>query len=195
MRGTNGSDTFDANDAPVELLRAVGLCHPGWTGLHGLTFSPDKRSSPEWLDWREGVFATVFLPRIEEARSASAAGDWRSLAGCDHAVDSALPDSLREASSLAGRLLMQHHSAPKSERLWGRYHALMGSEKAPGHLAIVCALRGAIFHLSPMAILGAYIFLEAKGGLPGCGLEVWMNMVGDCLATKCCPKTSNLRAA
>ena len=195
MRGTNGSKTFDANDAPIELLRAVGLCHPGWTGLRRLTFSPNRNSSPEWRGWREEVFAAILLPRIQEARSASAAGDWRFLADSDRAIDSALPEQLREASSRAGRLLMEHHGAPKSERLWSRYHALVESEKAPGHLAILCALRGAIFHLSPMAILGAYVFLEAKGGLPRSGMEAWIDMVADCLANKRCPGTSNLRAA
>jgi hypothetical protein len=195
MRGINGSNLWDANDARVELLRAVGLCHPGWTGLDGVTFVPDEFSSPKWLHWREGLYAEVFIPRIEEARSASAAGDWQCLAECDWAIDSALPSSLRAASLLAGRLLMGEYGAPKSERLWSRYHGLVGSGKAPGHLAILCALRGAIFHLSPAAILGAYIFLEAKGGLPGSGVEHWMKMVGDCLATKCWPKISNLRAA
>ncbi len=137
----------------------------------------------------------VFLPRIEEARVASAAGNWQSLADCDRAIDSALPSGVREPSLLAGRVLMAQYAAPKSERLLVRYHGLVDSGSAPGHLAILCALRGAIFHLSPTAILGAYVFLEAKGGMPGSGTEQWMNMVDDCLAKKCCPKTSNLRAA
>jgi UreF len=195
MRGTSGFNTVNADDARIELLRAVGLCHPGWIGVRRVTFSPHLRSTPEWLLWKEEIFAAVFLPRIEEARSASAAGDWQALADCDHAIDRSLPFRLREASSLAGRGLMEHYSAPKSERLWPRYQSLVGSGKAPGHLAILCALRGVIFHLPPAAILGAYILLEAKGGLPRSEIELWVNMVGDCLAQKCGPKTFNLRAA
>lgn len=195
MRGTNGSDTFGADDACIELLRAVGLCHPGWSGVRRVTFAPDLRSAPQWLRWKEGVFASVFLPRIEEAQAASAAGDWQALAECDHAIDSALPSKLKEPSVLAGRTLMADHAPPRSERLWPRYQALMTSGRVPGHLAILCALRGATFHLSPSATLSAYIFLEAKGGLPRSGMKLWVDMVCDCLANKCSPKNFNLRAA
>jgi hypothetical protein len=195
MRGTNGSNRFDADDAHIELLRAVGLCHPGWTGLRRVTFAPDSGSSPAWLPWKQRVFAAVFLPRIEEARFASEAGDWQALAVCDYAIDSALPPNLRGTSSLAGKALMEEYSAPKSEKLWPRYRALLASSKVPGHLAILCAMRGATFHLSPAAILSAYIFLEAKGGLPRSGIDLWVSMVSDCLAEKRSPKNFNLRAA
>ena len=195
MRGTNGSNTFDNENARVELLRAVGLCHPGWRGLREVTFSPDSRACPAWLQWKEGVFATILWPRIEEARSASALGDLRALADCDRAIDSALPSSFRAPSSLAGRFLLAHYSPPKSERLWPRFHALISSGEAPGHLATLCALRGAIFHLSSIAISGAYIFLEAKAGLPRSGIELWVNMVADCLAPPGSTKISDLRAA
>jgi hypothetical protein len=195
MRGTNGSNAFDANDAGIELLRAVGLCHPGWMKLRGVTFAPEGFSSPEWLRWKEGLLTEVFLPRIEEARSASAAGNWQALVDCDRAIDSALPSGAREPSLLAGRVLVAHNAAPKCERLLVRYHELVGSGTAPGHLAVLCALRGAIFHLCPTAILAAYVFLEAKGGMPASGIEQWMSMVDDCLAKKCCPNTTNLRAA
>jgi hypothetical protein len=195
MRGTNGSNTFAANDARIELLRAVGLCHPGWTNLRCLTFSPDAFSSPVWARWKEGLFAEVFLPRLEEARAASASGDWQLLAECDRSIDAALPAAAQEASVRAGRELIGQYAAPKSERLLGRYHGLIDSGRAPGHLAILCALRGAIFHLCPVTVLGAYVFLEAKGGVPGSGIEHWVEMVGDCLSKRGCAKTSNLRAA
>lgn len=195
MTGINGSNAFDTANARAELLRAVGLCHPGWNRLRGLTFSPDSSSSPAWLPWKERVFATILWPRISEARSVCAAGDLRALADCDQAIDSALPEGCRAPSSLAGRLLMARYSAPTSERLWRRYHALIDSGEAPGHLATLCALRGAIFHLSSIAISGAYIFLEAKGGLPRSGVDLWVNMVVDCLTTQCGPKISGLRAA
>ena len=195
MTGTNGSNAFDNANARGELLRAVGLCHPGWSSLRGLTFSPDSSSCPAWLPWKEGIFATNLWPRIAEARSACAAGDLRALADCDQAIDSALSASFRAASSRAGRFLLAHYSAPKSERLWRRYNALIDSGDAPGHLATLCALRGAIFHLSSVGISGAYIFLEAKAGLPRSGVDLWVSMVVDCLTTQCGPKISGLRAA
>jgi hypothetical protein len=195
MRGHNGSNTFDSDDSHIELLRAVGLCHPGWTGLRCVTFAPDWRLSPAWLQWKDRIFATVFLPRLEEARLASAIGDWQALAVCDHAINSALPADVTQASILAGQALMEDYCAPKSEKLWPRYRALMASRKVPGHLAILLALRGATFHLSPASVLNAYIFLEAKGGMPKGGIDLWVNMVVDCIAKRCDPKDSNLRAA
>jgi hypothetical protein len=195
MTGKNGSNAFENAHARVELLRAVGLCHPGWNRLRTLTFSPDSSSCPAWLPWKESIFSTILWPRIAEARSACAAGDLRALADCDQAIDSALPTSFRVPSSRAGRFLLAHYTAPKSERLWQRYHALIGSGDAPGHLATLCALRGAIFHLSSIAVSGAYIFLEAKAGLPRSGVDLWVSMVVDCLTTQCSPKFSGLRAA
>jgi hypothetical protein len=195
MIGKNGSNGFENANARVELLRVVGLCHPGWNRLRDLTFSPDASSRPAWLPWKESIFSTILWPRITEARSACASGDLQALADCDQAIDSALPANFRTPSSLAGRFLLAHYSAPKSERLWRRYHALISSGEAPGHLATLCALRGAIFHLSSVAISGAYIFLEAKAGLPRSGVDLWVSMVADCLTTQCGPKFSGLRAA
>jgi hypothetical protein len=195
MTETNSSSAFNSANARVDLLRAAGLCHPGWNRLGELTFSPDATSCPAWLPWKEEVFATILWPRIAEARSACAAGDLRALADCDRAIDSALPASFRARSSRAGRLLLAHYSAPKSERLWHRYQALISGSEAPGHLATLCTLRGAIFHLSSVAISGAYIFLEARAGLPRGGVDLWVSMVVDCLTTQCGPKLSTLRAA
>jgi hypothetical protein len=195
MKGTDGSGTFQADDSHIELLRAVVLCHPGWVGLRRVTFAPDMRSSPTWLHWKERVLVPVLLPGMEEARFACAAGDCRALAVCDSAIDSALPPDLREASRVAGTALMEGYSAPKSEKFWSRYRTLLISGEVPGHLAIVCALRGAAFHLPPTAMTSAYIFLEAKGGLPLSGMALWVDMVGDCLTRRHSLKNSNLRAA
>jgi hypothetical protein len=195
MRGTNGSGAFQADDSCIELLRAVVLCHPGWAAIHPITFAPGMRCSPAWLHWKEDVFAPVLLPGMEGAHFASAAGDCRALAAFDSAIDSALPLELGKASRLAGAALMEGYSAPRSEKLWPRYRTLMISGEVPGHLAILCGLRAAAFHLPPAAMTGAYIFLEAKGGLPRSGIALWVSMVDDCLAVRRGLKNSNLRAA
>ena len=153
------------------------------------------RSSPAWLHWKEKVFAPVLLPEMEGAHFACASGDCRALAVFDCAIDSVLRPDLRKASRVAGAALMQGYSAPKSEKLWPRYRMLLNSGEVPGHLAIVCAVRGAAFHLSPAAMTSAYIFLEAKGGLPRSGIALWVSMVGDCLTVRHGLKYSNLRAA
>ena len=195
MKGTNGSGAFQGGDSQIELLRAVVLCHPGWASVGPITFAPDKGCSPTWLPWKEKVFAPVLLPAIEEARSACASGDCRALASLDHALDSSLAPELRAGSRVAGSALMEGYSAPKAEKLWPRYRALLVSGEAPGHLAILCGLRAAAFHLPPAAMTSAYVFLEAKGGLPRSGLAFWVSMVSDCLMARDVPKNSNLRAA
>ncbi|HEY5742335.1 MAG TPA: hypothetical protein VIS99_07320 [Terrimicrobiaceae bacterium] len=194
MRANKASKILDGEDERVELIRSVALCHPGWTSLRCLTFAPDLRCSPTWLHWKETVFATI-LPAIEEARFAYTSGDSQALAGCDRAIDSVLSSKLKERSLFAGKTLMEGYSAPKSEKLWLRYTGLVASGEVPGHLAIWCAVRGASFHLSPPAILSAYLFLEARGGLPKGGMEIWMHMVADCLLTRKSDKAFRLRAA
>ena len=196
MTGTNGSNAFDNANARVELLRAVGLCHPGWNRLRGLTFAPDSSSCPAWLPWKERIFATILWPRIAEARSACAAGDLRALADCDQAIDSALPASFRArelsgrpvpAGALLGAEVRETLAAlPRADRFRRR-------SWAPGYP--LCVARSDLPSFIRSAISGAYIFLEAKAGLPRSGVDLWVSMVVDCLTTQCGPKISGLRAA
>jgi urease accessory protein UreF len=195
MRGVNGDGLYEADDSQVELLRAVVLCHPGWDRLAAATFVPDSSSVRSWLQWKERVFVPALLSGMERARFAAAAGDCRSLAICDKAIDAALASDLANASRAAGAALMEKYLPPKTERLWMRYRSLQSSGEVPGHLAVVCAVRAVAFHLSPWAMLSAYVFLEAKAGLPRDGFASWVNMVADCLTARQSPKSSDLRAA
>jgi UreF len=195
MNRTNGFSKFPADDPPSELLRVVVLCHPSWVRLPRTTFSPDVTSSPIWLRWKEDIFHPVILPAIEGAQLACATGDGGALCGWDKAIDAVLTPKEREASRLAGAALIDGYRAPKSERLWTRYRSLVQSGEVPGHLAIICALRAAAFHLPVLTTASAYVFLEAKGGLPRSEVALWMNMVGDCLAARQASDMFNLRAA
>ena len=195
MRGINADGFYQAGDSQIELLRAVVLCHPGWDRLAAATFVPDSSSPRSWLQWKERVFVPALLLGMERARFAAAAGDCRSLAICDNAINAALAPDLANASRAAGAALMEEYSPPKTERLWMRYRSLQSSGEVPGHLAVVCAVRAVAFHLSPWAMLSAYVFLEAKAGLPRDGFASWLNMVADCLTARQSPKSSDLRAA
>ena len=195
MRGINDDGFYQADDSQIELLRAVVLCHPGWDRLAAATFVPDSSSPRSWLQWKERVFVPALLLGMERARFAAAAGDCRSLAICDNAINAALAPDLANASRAAGAALMEEYSPPKTERLWMRYRSLQSSGEVPGHLAVVCAVRAVAFHLSPWAMLSAYVFLEAKAGLPRDGFASWLNMVADCLTARQSPKSSDLRAA
>jgi hypothetical protein len=195
MRGTNGADPFPADHPQSELLRALVLCHPGWSRLGSITFAPEMRFSPSWRRWKETVFVPVILPAIEGAQFAFARGDCQGLGICDKRIDAALPPNQKQASQRAGAALAQSYSVPKSEKLWARYRALVISGELPGHLAVLCAIRGTAFHLAQFSILSAYIFLEAKGGLQREEVTMLMSMVRDCLGERHDIKPSKLRAA
>ena len=159
------------------------------------TGSRPQPSCQTVAQWKERVFVPALLSGMERSRFAAAAGDCRSLAICDKAIDAALASDLANASRAAGAALMEKYLPPKTERLWMRYRSLQSSGEVPGHLAVVCAVRAVAFHLSPWAMLSAYVFLEAKAGLPRDGFASWVNMVADCLTARQSPKSSDLRAA
>jgi UreF-like urease accessory protein len=195
MKRINGSGPFAAQNSESELLRAVGLCHPSWFHTSQLTFAPDMACSPTWLHWKQDVFVPVILPAMQGAQNACATGNPRALKSCDNAIDAALSADGRRASRTAGTSLIEAYSAPRSEKLWTRYRALVISGELPGHLAIIAVVRAVAFHLPVAAMVGAYVFLEAKGGMPGEGILQWNKMVCDCLTAWRRLDNFNLRAA
>ncbi|MFZ4682841.1 MAG: urease accessory UreF family protein [Terrimicrobiaceae bacterium] len=161
-------------------MRAVRLCHPGWDALQQITFSTAGQASP-WQDWRTEIFLPVLRPQIEAAHLAAATADWRALTACDRAIDDALPARSAAASRRAGASLMAAYDPPAAERLWTRYRGLVASGSSPGHLAVAMAVRAAAFHFPPSALISAYVFLEARGGLSGRGMMAWVEMLEECL--------------
>ncbi|MEI6338051.1 MAG: urease accessory UreF family protein [Verrucomicrobiota bacterium] len=181
MKRTASPGLDSAEDPHLELMRAIRLCHPGWDILRRITFSADVKADPPWRDWRTEVFLPVLRPQLERACLAAATADWRGLAVSDQALDAALPSVAATASRREGVALMRTYPAPTAERLWTKYGGLVATGETPGHLAIVLAVRAAAFHFPPAAVVAAYIFLEAHGGLTARGLAAWMEMVEHCL--------------
>jgi len=168
-------------DPHLDLMRAVRFCHPGWDALRQITFSAAADQTPPWQNWRTDVFLPVLRPQLEAAHLAAATADWRALVVCDRALDDALPAGVATASRRAGASLMTAYDPPAAERLWARYRGLVAAGNSPGHLAIALAVRAAAFHFPPPALISAYVFLEARGGLSGRGMMAWVEMLEECL--------------
>ena len=195
MNGISSSAKLASHDSHAELLRAVALCHPRYSGLHPVTFVPDLDCSPAWLRWKETVLIPVLLPGLQKARIACATGDVRVLATCDWAIEVGLPPDLRSASRAPGAALMEDYAPPRHERPWSRYRTWIASGEVPGHLTIVCALRASAFCLPAAALAAAYIFLEARAGLPHDGMPLWLKTVADCLSGEDSLGAFSLKAA
>ena len=168
-------------DPHLDLMRAVRLCHPGWDALRGITFSAATVQTPPWQNWRTDIFLPVLRPQLEAAHFAAATADWRALTACDRALDDALPAGSAAASRRAGTTLMAAYDPPAAERLWARYRGMVAAGSSPGHLAVALAVRAAAFHFPPLALISAYVFLEARGGLSGRGMLAWVEMLEECL--------------
>jgi len=162
-------------------MRAVRLCHPGWDALRRITFSSAPNLTPPWQKWRADVFLAALRPQLEAAHLASVTADWRGVVACDQALDGVLSGESATASRVAGAALMGEYDAPAAERLWTRYRSLIAAGTTPGHLGIALAVRAAAFHFPPAVLISAYVFLEARGGLPRLGMAAWMEMVEQCL--------------
>lgn len=177
-------------DPHLDLMRAVRLCHPAWDALGRVTLFPD--AAADGFAWRERVFHPVIQPRLEAAFRAACQSDASTLAAEDLALEAALSESAAAASRRAGLALLEKFPAPPGERLWHRHARQVLSGTSPGHLAMVVAVRAAAFHLPPPVLLASYVFLEARAGLPGRGLTVWMKLAE---AARPSASTPQIRAA
>lgn len=169
-------------DPYLDLIKAVRLCHPCWDTLQKITFSAEAGAGQPWVPWRDNVFLKILRPQLLAAYTSAMSGDARAVARCDEVLDQTLPVEGARRSRYLGRQMMKAFPAPPAEKLWARYGALVAGGGTSCHLAMVLAVRAAAFHLPPPALLSAYIFLEARGGLAGTGVKAMMEMVEQCVS-------------
>jgi hypothetical protein len=165
---------LDASDPHIELLRAARLCHPDWETAGRLTFRPPIT---DWTVWRDTIFFPALLPAFEAAFTAFVQGHRKELTASDLALDAALPPELAEASRRAGRRLAAEYTVPNAEKIWLHHRDRVGAGEAPGHFAVMLAVRAAAFHLPQGAAVSALLFLEARGGDPDGTAREWAEMI------------------
>lgn len=182
-------------DGPhVDIVRTARLCHPNWEAIARITFAPQS-TAPAWLVWREEVFLPVLLPGLQSIRVAGATGDRRALLAGDRTLDQRLSADMAGRSREAGQKLLHAFPAPPAEKLWRNYARQVDVGEAPGHLCTVLAVRAAAFHVAPSLLVGACVFLEARGGFGEKGVAHWMEMADDCVRASASLQTVGLRAA
>ncbi len=169
-------------DAQGNLLRAARVCHPDWENVGRLTFAPVRTAPVPWEAWKKEVFAPCLRPQLEAALAASATHDAAAWEACGRRLDEMLSPREAAASRHAGQLLAQSFTVPNGERFWKKMCTRVEAGSASGHLAVVLALRGAAFHLSPPVVLAGYILLEAQGAFGAEGMDLSFQMVDDCLS-------------
>lgn len=182
------------NGPHVDVVRAVRLCHPDWESASSVTFKP-RLAKVCWNDWRDEILIPILFSRLQAAQVAAATGNRKELLVLDKEIQGCLPVEMAERSRRAGCRLANAYPAPPAEKLWRHYVKAVEDGETPGNLSVILAVRAAAFHVVPRLLVGAYVFVEARGGLGEKGVSRWMEMVDDCLRASAKLETSGLRAA
>jgi len=168
------SANTEAKPAPEErddvlVARTAELCNPFVDGLSEVTLMIRGPVASSVLAWNASLFTPIIQPILLEVVAHAAEGGSFEIAAIDCRLDAALPKSVRGMSRDAGKKVIRGLLAPKGDRLIERYRTAVIAGDAPGHLAIIHALRASLFHLPPHLMMAAYLYQEGVGA----GLHAW----------------------
>ena len=145
------------------VARAAELCNPFLDSLSEVTFMTRGPVAASVLNWNATVFRPLVLPVLLEVLIRASDGGSFEIAALDCRLDAVLPAPLRLQSRTAGRQLVQGLLAPRGDRLIERYRKAVLAGDSPGHLAVIHALRAALFHLPPRILIASYLLQEGIG--------------------------------
>jgi urease accessory protein UreF len=143
-----------------------------------------------WENWAHAVFHSRILPAIREVTHHARHGRIREVIAADRCLDASLVAPLAVRSRAAGAIVAAHQQCPDGERILRRYLAAHRCARTPGHLAVVVAVRAAVFHLPEPMVLAAYLAAETKS-LPS---PLSWQRISSCMA-QISESTSHLQAA
>ena len=136
------------------IVRAAELCNPFLDALGEVTLEVRGPVAASVVNWN----AALFSPLIRNLE----------IAGIDCRLESLLPKKLSLQSRTEGTRLIGGLLPPRGDRILERYRESVLAGDAPGHLAVIHALRAALFSLPPRVMEGAYLLQEGMGaGLDG----------------------------
>lgn len=151
-------------DEDYELvIRAAELCNPFLDSLGEVTLMPRGPLPAAILNWSHAIFRPHLQPLLLKVLVSASEGGSFEISTLDCALEAALPISLRLASRDAGKRLVQGLLAPRGDRLLERYRVAVLAGDSPGHLAVIHALRAAVFHLPPRVMIASYLVQEGRG--------------------------------
>ena len=158
---------------PVEgdyavVARAAELCNPFLDALGEVTLVLRGPVAASIVNWNSSLFRPLLQPVLLEVLAYAAEGGSFEISAFDCRLDAALPAMPRQQSRAEGKRLVRGLMAPRGDRLIERYRTAVLAGDTPGHLAVIHALRAAVFYLPPQVLIASYLVQEGIGaGLDG----------------------------
>jgi hypothetical protein len=150
------------------IVRAAELCNPFLDAVGEVTLEVRGPVAASVVNWNASLYAPLIRPSMTDAIREYSLGGNLEIVGIDCRMESRLPKRLSSQSRMEGKRLIGGLLPPRGDRLVERYREAVLSGDAPGHLAVIHALRAALFSLPPRVLEGAYLLQEGMGaGLDG----------------------------
>jgi len=145
------------------IVRAAQLCNPFLDALGEVTLLARGPVAAFVLNWNANLFRPYLMPLLLKVLEAASEGGSFEITALDCQLDAALTKQLRIQSRDEGKRLVQGLLAPRGDRLIDRYRNAVLVGNSPGHLAVIHALRAAVFHLPPRVLIASYLMQEGIG--------------------------------
>jgi hypothetical protein len=150
------------------IVRAAELCNPFLDALGEVTLEVRGPVASSVVNWNASLFAPSIRSVMADVRREYSRGGNLEIAGIDCRLESLLPKPLSLQSRTEGKRLVGGLLPPRGDRMLERYRSMVLAGDAPGHLAVIHALRAALFSLPPRVMEGAYLLQEGMGaGIDG----------------------------
>jgi hypothetical protein len=150
------------------IARAAEICNPFLDAVGEVTLEVRGPVAASVVNWNAALFSSLLRPAMTDARREYSLGGNLEIAGIDCRLESLLPKSLALQSRTEGRRLIGGLLPPRGDRMIERYRESVLAGDAPGHLAVIHALRAGLFSLPPRVMEGGYLLQEGMGaGLDG----------------------------
>jgi hypothetical protein len=150
------------------IVRAAEICNPFLDAVGEVTLEVRGPVAASVVNWNGALFSPAIRSAMTDVRRQYSLGGNLEVAGIDCLLESLLPKHLSLQSRTEGKRLIGGLLPPRGDRMLERYRTMVLAGDAPGHLAVIHALRAALFSLPPRVMEGAYLLQEGMGaGLDG----------------------------
>jgi hypothetical protein len=150
------------------IVRAAEICNPFLDSVGEVTLEVRGPVAASVVNWNAALFSPAIRSAMLDVSRQYSLGGNLEIAGIDCRLESLLPKHLSLQSRTEGKRLIGGLLPPRGDRMLERYRTMVLAGDAPGHLAVIHALRAALFSLPPRVMEGAYLLQEGMGaGLDG----------------------------
>jgi hypothetical protein len=150
------------------IVRAAEICNPFLDAVGEVTLEVRGPVAASVVNWNAALFSPGIRSAMTDVRREYSLGGNLEIAGIDCRLEVLLPKRLSLQSRTEGKRLIGGLLPPRGDRMLERYRTMVLAGDAPGHLAVIHALRASLFSLPPRVMEGAYLLQEGMGaGLDG----------------------------